>query len=150
MRGTTKQANDNACIRDKIILAFVVDLHLTAKQICHLRLYDIVNVPNEMGGFIEAQHILKIGQTESGLILPKYLRNMIEDYVNTSQPVRPFQDFRPDIGHYLFPSARYTNKGLSTQAIIKIIRRGSLDVLSLENTSNGKDINHNQPCAGNN
>ena len=141
MHRPTKQPHNASCIRDKIICALVVDLQLNAKQICNLRLHDIAMVPNELGGFIEARPHLSIDDTTCGVTLPQHLKNMIEDYVNTSRPVCPFRDFRPDIGHHLFPSARSTSKGLSRQAIIKIIQTSvsSNIVLSLETMSNEKE-----------
>jgi hypothetical protein len=108
------------CIRDQIIIGFL-ELQITMKQICNMQLYDVATVPREPGGFIEAQPV--IGVCGDTFIVPMALRSLIEDYVNVSLPVRPFRDYRPDIGHHLFPSAVSTGKGLSSQAISKIIQR---------------------------
>lgn len=113
------------CIRDQIILGFL-ELQLTMKQICSMQLHDVATVPHEPGGFIEAQPA--IGVCGNTLIIPLALRSLIEDYVNVSLPVRPFRDYRPDIGHHLFPSTVSTGKGLSSQAISKIIQRNMQQV----------------------
>ena len=122
----------SVCIRDKIIFG-LVDLHLTHKQICNMQLHEIATVPRETGGFIEAQ--TDIALCGNKMAIPPPLRTLIEDYVNVSQPVRPFHDFRPglgnptqsyfrpDIGYFLFPSAKSTGKGLSKQSISKIVGR---------------------------
>ena len=110
------------CIRDQIIMGFL-ELQLTMKQICNMRLYDVATVPHEPGGFIEAQ--TAIGVCGNTLIIPVALQSLIEDYVNVSLPLRPFRDYRPDIGHFLFPSTVSTGKGLSSQAISKIIQRNT-------------------------
>lgn len=125
--------SQSVCIRDKIIFG-LLDLRLTHKQICNMQLHDIATVPKDTGGFIEAQP--NISMCGNKLVLPPTLRTLIEDYVNISQPLRPFHDFRPDIGYYLFPSARSTGKGLSKQSISKIIGRHLLrSQASLQETS---------------
>lgn len=63
--------------------------------------------------------------TASSLALTRSLIEEIDEYVNTEdaeEKLRPFLDYRPNIGQHLFPSAR-TGKGIHYRVLQRVIDR---------------------------
>jgi hypothetical protein len=74
-------------------------------------------------GYLEAVPTLR-GFPNGGGSVPvdPALRDAIEDYLNADHLGRPFLDWRPDIGPYLFPS-HYTGGALSRRTEVRHPRR---------------------------
>ena len=96
-----------ASVRDQIIaqLATLMTVH----QIARLQFHEVADVDPKTK-YVE-------GRSSVGtLVLPDEIVQNLENYLNAQPPGRPFLDFRPDIGSYLFPSPK-TGMALSTWAM---------------------------------
>ena len=96
-----------ASVRDQIIaqLATLMTVH----QIARLQFHEVADVDPKTK-YVE-------GRSSVGtLVLPDEVVQNLENYLNAQPPGRPFLDFRPDIGSYLFPSPK-TGMALSTWAM---------------------------------
>lgn len=111
------RARDEACRRDRL-LAGLMHRGLQPFNITHLRVEDVV--VDAQAGYLEAVPTLR-GFPNGGGSVPvdPALRDAIEDYLNADHLGRPFLDWRPDIGPYLFPS-HYTGGALSRRTVRKL------------------------------
>lgn len=82
-------------VRDTAIQLLATDGVMTARRIAHLRYTDVAHV-DPRSRYVEA----------SRLSAPDSVLAALEDYLNAQPPGRPFVDYRPDIGPFLFPSPR--------------------------------------------
>lgn len=110
-------------VRDRLIVA-LLDRGLGAEHLCRLLLEDVVVTLDAGGDFLEANGTIGVsshrrGSTTAPVIdVDDELRVCLEDYLNAPHQGRPFVDYRPDIGVYLFPSAR-TGQGLTYRTLRK-------------------------------
>lgn len=103
--------------RDRLILSFF-SRGLHPQAIRTIRMVDVVQ--DTEVDFLEArEHLFLPGGR--GLALDDALRGEIEDYVNAAHQGRPFVDYRPDIGPFLFPSAS-TGDGLTNRRLNQLLR----------------------------
>jgi hypothetical protein len=106
-------------VRDRVILALAK--HMTVHRIGQLQ-YDEVALVDPKTKYVEAKGCISVDVNgDRAMAPPESLARDLEDYLNAQPPGRPFLDFRPDIGLFLFPSPR-TGMALSTWALRRIIQ----------------------------
>ncbi len=104
------------CPRDRLVRG-LLERRVPCQNIQRLRLRDVVLESD--AGYLEARDRL-VGSTGTVLCeVDPFLREMIEDYLNAAHQGRPFLDYRPDIGPFLFPSP-LTGDGLSRRTLRKV------------------------------
>jgi hypothetical protein len=117
------------CLRDEIICALnAPPIGLSSWQICRLALDQMTIAPETGHVLIRARRQFALG---SALVaLPERLCILIEQYVNletspAQQQGRPFLDWRPEIGMFLFPSAS-TGQHISYNAVKRILNKPAI------------------------
>lgn len=106
--------------RDRL-LACLYQRGLQPQQLHLLRLCDVVTDPT--GDYLEAATVLRVHPSPGGcrpsVPVDDTLRVCLEDYLNAPHQGRPFLDWRPEIGTFLFPSA-CTGEALSRRTLRKL------------------------------
>lgn len=105
--------------RDRLLHAFHA-LSLTAKDISRLTLYDITE-EKRTSGYIPIKATLCLGETS--IAIDAEMQALLDDYLNTEdldEQLKPFLDYRPNIGIHVFPSYR-SGKGMSVRAIQRML-----------------------------
>ena len=89
-----------APIRDRLIrrLSQLMD----AERIAILK-YDQVATMHPETRYVEARPTIAPDGKGSVIAVDEAVAILLEDYLNAQPPGRPFLDFRPDMGSYLFP-----------------------------------------------
>jgi hypothetical protein len=105
-------------IRDRVIVHLAK--HMTVERIGQLQLEEVASVDPKTK-YVEARGCIPLDTKGRSIIPPDALSRDLEDYLNAQPPGRPFLDFRPEIGMFLFPSPR-TGSALSTWALRRIIQ----------------------------
>lgn len=95
--------------------------HLTVDRITTMHFHDIAEVDPDTQ-FVEARNPVRFADGHCVTLDDACVR-AIEDYLNAQPPGRPFLDFRPDVGCFLFPSPR-TGLALSKWALRRALRNG--------------------------
>ena len=104
-------------IRDRVITQLAT--LMTASRVARLQ-YDEVALTDPVSKYVEARSSIPAdSQGHRHIILSDSMARVqgagvglqppavdLEDYLNAQPPGRPFLDFRPDIGLFLFPSPR--------------------------------------------
>lgn len=111
-------------LRDRIIRGLTE--FLNANQISHLHLSDLCDTQRE-SGYIPVKRKVELADHHPPvtLNLPNSLYDDLDEYINSEDPeeeMRPFLDYRPNIGRHLFPSAR-TGKGIHLRVIQRVIEK---------------------------
>ena len=105
-------------IRDRVISQLAK--HMSVERIGQIQ-YDEVATMDPTTKYVEARTRIEVDNRGRTICPNESLARDIEDYLNAQPPGRPFLDFRPDIGMFLFPSPR-TGTALSTWALRRIIQ----------------------------
>lgn len=101
--------------RDRLLHAFHA-LSLTAKDISRLTLFDITE-EKRTSGYIPIKSTFRLG--DAPIAIDAEMQALLDDYLNTEdldEQLKPFLDYRPNIGVHLFPSYR-SGRGMSVRAI---------------------------------
>ena len=104
-------------LRDRVMvqLAKVISVDRVAQL-----LYDQVASVDPKTKYVEVRKPILLDKGQR-LSVDEALLCDLEDYLNAQPPGRPFLDFRPDVGCFLFPSPR-TGTALSSWAVRSVIQ----------------------------
>ena len=104
-------------LRDRVMvqLAKVISVDRVAQL-----LYDQVASVDPKTKYVEVRKPILLDKGQC-LSVDEALLCDLEDYLNAQPPGRPFLDFRPDVGCFLFPSPR-TGTALSSWAVRSVIQ----------------------------
>lgn len=105
-------------LREKIIRCLIAEpLSLSTNEIQCLRVSDVTTSERRNSGFLSVKR--RITLPSRVVPLPEDIQRLLDEYINTDDPdekLRPFHDYRPNIGYHLFPSS-VTGRALSCRAL---------------------------------
>jgi len=111
------------CRRNDLLLALVSEpMSLTFWDVTQLKVCDLTTGEKRGSGFLPIRR--KLSLRERVVMIPEIVRRMLDEYLNTEDPdeaLRPFKDYRPNVGSHLFPSAT-TGRSISSRAIRNITK----------------------------
>ena len=109
--------HDDRPLRDRVITQLAK--FISIDRIAQLQYHQVANV-DPKSKYVEVKRPILLDKGQC-LSLDDTLTGELEDYLNAQPPGRPFLDFRPDVGCFLFPSPR-TGTSLSTWAVRSVIQ----------------------------
>lgn len=105
-------------LREKILRCLIaVPMQLSITEVQHIRITDVTTSERRSSGFLTIKR--KLTLPSRVVPLTDEVQRLLDEYVNTDDPdekLRPFHDYRPNVGYHLFPSA-VTGRALSCRAI---------------------------------
>ena len=104
-------------LRDRAIVELAK--FISIDRIAQLQFHQVANIDPKTK-YVEVHVPIQLDKGQC-LAADDNLMCILEDYLNAQPPGRPFLDFRPDVGCYLFPSPR-TGAALSSWAVRSILQ----------------------------
>lgn len=105
------------CLREQVIRALSAEpSRLSTRELQHLKLTDVTTNEQRSSGLLTIKRRIQLPNRV--VLLNDEVHKLLDEYVNTDDPderLRPFHDYRPNIGYHLFPSA-VTGRSLSSRS----------------------------------